>query len=683
MADPLAQPITRLKGVGERLAGVLAKLHIASLQDLLFHLPFRYVDRTRVTPLGELIPQQSSVVEGTIVRADVAYGRRRSLVCVIEDNSGQLALRFYHFSAAQKAKLEPGAKLRCFGEARRGAAGLEMYHPEYEFMDGDYVPLEQTLTPIYHATEGISQLRLRKLISQALAQIKDSEVKELLPNRTDKIHLLEALQFLHNPPIDVELDTLSAGQHPYQQRLALEELVAHHWSLLRARQNNQKLRAPVLLPHEKQQQQLLLQMGFQLTNAQARVVQDIATDLQKPHCMLRLVQGDVGSGKTAVAALAAIQAIANGFQVALMAPTELLAEQHLQQFQRWFEPLAIQVNLLTGKQSNKIRQHNLAAIANGEAQCIIGTHALIQSEVEYHQLGLVIIDEQHRFGVQQRLALRNKSNEQPHQLIMTATPIPRTLAMSVYADLDCSNIDELPPGRIPIQTSLIGPSKKLNIVERLGAACSQGQQAYWVCTIIEESETLEVQAAENATEFLQQQLPHLKIGLIHGKLKGDEKEAVMAQFKSGELQLLVATTVIEVGVDVPNASIMVIENPERLGLAQLHQLRGRVGRGSQASYCILLYGEKLSLNAKQRLQVMRETNDGFVIAEKDLEIRGPGEVLGTRQTGLMQLKVADLERDGHLLPTVKAIAAELSDQPNLVDALILRWLGRKPEYLQA
>ncbi|MCV6627993.1 MAG: ATP-dependent DNA helicase RecG [Cellvibrionaceae bacterium] len=676
--------VTALKGVGVQLAEKLAKLHIVSLQDLLFHLPLRYMDRTKVSPIGALQPNQNVVVQGVIKAADVVFGRRRSLMCRLQDGSGTLTLRFYHFSANQKAKLQPGAHIRCYGETRRGASGLEIYHPEYEFYD-EQAPanLASTLTPVYPITEGISQARLRGLIEQLLPQLGQHSLPELLPNTEQNWGSLEqALRYLHQPPADAPLDQLLDMRHPYQQRLAFEELLAHQLSLLKLRQRVQAEGAIGLPENPLSLEKFLAGLAFAPTGAQQRVIGEIRTDLSRPVPMLRLVQGDVGSGKTLVAAAAALQAIANGYQAAIMAPTEILAEQHLQNFRAWFEPLGISVGWLSGKQKASERKAALAATASGEHQLIVGTHALFQDEVAFADLALAIIDEQHRFGVHQRLALRGKSRGlRPHQLVMTATPIPRTLAMSAYADLDVSIIDELPPGRTPVTTVVVPNERRSQVIERVRAACAEGRQAYWVCTLIEESEALEAQAAEVTATELATALGELQVGLVHGRLKPAEKEAVMAAFKAGQIQVLVATTVIEVGVDVPNASLMIIENPERLGLAQLHQLRGRVGRGSTASHCVLLYGQPLSQYGRARLSAMRETSDGFAIAEKDLELRGPGEVLGTRQTGEMQFKLADLQRDANLINRIRSCALDIAKHhPDLVDPIIARWLGQAQEY---
>ncbi|MDA8920555.1 ATP-dependent DNA helicase RecG [Porticoccaceae bacterium] len=693
--------VETLNGVGPALASKLHKLGLFSLQDLLFHLPLRYIDRTQITPIGGIQPMTEVVIEGEVRASDVVFGRRRSLVCRVQDHSGVVTLRFFHFNRAQQERLRPGVKLRCFGEVRRGKSGLELYHPEYQYLDtANPAGLEDTLTPIYPATEGITQSRIRDLCGQALRHLDTHQIVELIPADINSgleqqlsYSLVAALRLLHNPPPGTALHLLAEGEHPAQQRLAAEELIAHNLSLLRLRQKVQLQQAPLLSEDKSARNKFLEQLPFELTAAQQRVAAEINRDISTAIPMLRLVQGDVGSGKTVVAALAAVQAIANGKQAALMAPTEILADQHRINFEQWLRPLGIRVAFLTGKVKGKAREVQLQAIAEGQAQMVIGTHALFQETVAFNDLGLSIIDEQHRFGVHQRLALRNKgfspegpviNGPAPHQLIMTATPIPRTLAMSAYADLDCSVIDELPPGRTPVETVVLANLRRNDIIERVRAACTQGRQAYWVCTLIEESDVLEAQAAEVTASELQLMLPGLHIGLIHGRLKPREKLEIMDAFKSGDINLLVATTVIEVGVDVPNASLMIIENAERLGLSQLHQLRGRVGRGSQSSHCVLLYSPPISGNGSARLKIMRETNDGFKIAEKDLELRGPGEVLGTRQTGDMQLHIADLQRDAHMLPQIKHLAENLLlNHPNLVDGLIARWLGQSEQYAQA
>lgn len=690
MTELAGVPVTALKGVGEAMAEKLARVGLETVQDVLFHLPLRYQDRTRVIPIGSLRPGQDAVIEGVVRGADVMMGKRRSLLVRLGDDTGVVSLRFYHFSNAQKETLKRGTPVRCYGEARPGASGLEIYHPEYRALTGDEpVPVEQTLTPIYPLTEGLTQQRLRQLCLQSLAMLGPNSLPDWLPQELAREYRLgplgDAIRYLHQPPADADVEELALGHHWAQERLIFEELLTHQLSQQRLRESLRAQQAPPLPPPRALPARYLANLGFRPTGAQQRVGSEIAYDLSQNAPMLRLVQGDVGAGKTVVAALAALQAIEAGYQVALMAPTEILAEQHYINFQRWFEPLGIEVAWLAGKLKGKTRQAALERIAAG-APMVVGTHALFQPEVRFHRLALAIIDEQHRFGVQQRLALRQKGVDGrlcPHQLIMTATPIPRTLAMSAYADLDTSVLDELPPGRTPVNTVLVADSRRIEVIERVRAACAEGRQAYWVCTLIEESEELTCQAAETTFEELTSALGELRVGLVHGRMKPAEKAEVMARFKQGELQLLVATTVIEVGVDVPNASLMIIENPERLGLAQLHQLRGRVGRGSTASHCVLLYHPPLSFIGKERLGIMRETNDGFVIAEKDLELRGPGEMLGTRQTGLLQFKVADLMRDAHFLPAVRDAAQQLIGRwPDHVTPLLERWLRHGQQYGQ-
>ncbi|TNI07096.1 ATP-dependent DNA helicase RecG [Aeromonas veronii] len=683
-------PLDSLKGVGSKMLEKLERLGLATVQDLLFHLPLRYEDRTQVWPIGDLPPGLHGAVEGEIQDTQLVMGRRRMMVCRISDGTGTLTLRFFNFTAAQKNSLAAGRLIRCFGEVRPGKYGLEMAHPEYKLLGEEQAgQTEEALTPVYPTTEGLRQLTLRNLTDQALAQLDLYGVEELLPAGLypHQIELAAALKLLHRPPPSVALPLLESGQHPAQQRLVLEELLAHNLSVLKVRAQAQTQLARALKPAPELVEQLLGALPFKPTGAQSRVVAEISKDLQQSHPMMRLVQGDVGSGKTLVAALAALQAIGNGCQVGLMAPTELLAEQHAINFAKWLEPLGIGVGWLAGKQKGKAREESLAAIADGSVKMVVGTHAIFQEQVVFQRLALVIIDEQHRFGVHQRLALREKGEREgvhPHQLIMTATPIPRTLAMTAYADLDTSVIDELPPGRTPITTVALPDSRRGDVIERVKLACTEGKQAYWVCTLIEESEVLECQAAEDTAAELQNLLPGLHIGLVHGRMRPVEKQRVMEEFKAGILQLLVATTVIEVGVDVPNASLMIIENPERLGLAQLHQLRGRVGRGAVASHCVLLYHAPLSKTAQSRLGVLRETNDGFLIAQRDLELRGPGELLGTRQTGLADLKIADLVRDQPLIPQVQKMARFLMDRhPSHVEPLIRRWLGLRDHYSNA
>jgi ATP-dependent DNA helicase RecG len=684
------RPVTDLKGVGTALALKLQRLGIHQLQDLFFHLPARYQDRTRLSAMGGLMPSIEAVVEGEVQLCDIQMGRRRALLCRLHDGTGSLTLRFFHFNAAQKNQLCKGARVRCFGEVRPGPAGLEMVHPEYRVLKaGKEEPLEQALTPIYPLTEGVTQSRLRSLILQALEMLGSQPLDELVPEtelkRRNYPALTDAIHYLHKPPVDADQQALLSGSHPAQRRLAFEELLAHNLTLRQARTKIQRYGAPPLKATGRLSRPFLDQLPFQLTGAQLRVAREVARDMNSEQPMLRLVQGDVGSGKTMIAVLAALQSIENGRQAAVMAPTEILAEQHYINFKGWLEPMGLKVCWLAGKVKGKARAAVLAEIESGEGQIIVGTHALFQDDVHFNDLAMVVIDEQHRFGVDQRLSLREKGRKDgtlPHQLIMTATPIPRTLAMSAYADLDCSIIDELPPGRTPVKTLAIDDSRRAEVIERVRQGCSQGKQAYWVCTLIEESEALQCQAAETTATELAELLPELRIGLVHGRLKPAEKAEIMARFKAHELDLLVATTVIEVGVDVPNSSLMIIENPERLGLSQLHQLRGRVGRGSQESFCVLMYHAPLSQQGRERIAVMRETTDGFRIAERDLQLRGPGEVLGTRQTGMMQFRIADLQRDADLMEAVHQCAVHISSESTQALALGRRWISDAEQYAQ-
>ncbi|RBW66228.1 ATP-dependent DNA helicase RecG [Vibrionales bacterium C3R12] len=683
--------LTSLSGVGAKVAEKLAKVGLNNVQDLLFHLPLRYEDRTRIYPMVKLHAGLWAAVQGKVMSVDTIFGKRKMLSVKISDGNGTVSLKFFNFTAGMKNNFTEGKQVHAYGEIKRGGIGLEIVHPDYKF----YVPtqkpdIEQNLTPVYPTTDGLRQITLRNLTDQALALLDKAAVSELLPSGLydHQITLGEALHTIHRPPPSINLEEFDEGRHPAQQRLIIEELLAQNLSMLSVRSKGQQDVALPLAEVSNLKQQLLQQLPFTPTNAQSRVVKEIEDDLVKPHPMMRLVQGDVGSGKTLVAALAAVRAIEHGYQVALMAPTELLAEQHAINFGQWFESMGVQVGWLAGKLKGKAKETELARIASGEAQMVVGTHALFQEHVAFKNLALVIIDEQHRFGVHQRLELREKGAKQgsyPHQLIMTATPIPRTLAMTAYADLETSVIDELPPGRTPIQTVAIPDTKRDDIIERVRNAClNEGKQAYWVCTLIDESEALEAQAAADTAEELQRILPDVKIGLVHGRMKSAEKQAVMKQFKDNELHLLVATTVIEVGVDVPNSSLMIIENPERLGLAQLHQLRGRVGRGSVASHCVLLYHAPLSKTAQKRLGVLRESNDGFIIAQRDLEIRGPGELLGTKQTGMADFKIADLVRDQRLIPEVQRMARYIHDSyPDNALAIIDRWLGDRDVYAKA
>jgi ATP-dependent DNA helicase recG len=686
-----AVPLTALSGVGAAVSAKLSRIGINNLQDLLFHLPIRYEDRTRITPIADLRPEQYATIEGIVQTCEVQFGRRPILTVSLSDGTSKVTLRFFNFNAGMKNSFQNGVRVKAFGEVKRGRFMAEIHHPEYQIIrDNAPLILEENLTPIYSVTEGLKQTSLRKLTDQALELLEKIQIAEILPDEFNPhpFSLKEAIRFLHRPPPDISCEMLEQGKHPAQQRLIFEELLAHNLAMQKVRLKTQQLFALPLLTKTDLKSVFLAQLPFQPTNAQKRVSADIEADLARDYPMMRLVQGDVGSGKTLVAALAALLAIDNDKQVALMAPTEILAEQHAENFRRWLAPLGIEVGWLSGKVKGKARQSELGRIKSNAVKMIVGTHALFQEEVEFADLALVIIDEQHRFGVHQRLMLREKGEKagfHPHQLIMTATPIPRTLAMTVYADLDTSIIDELPPGRTPISTVVMSEERRAEIVGRVYHACTQEKrQAYWVCTLIDESEALEAQAAEATAEDLRKALPNLRIGLVHGRMKPIEKQEIMAAFKAAELDLLVATTVIEVGVDVSNASLMIIENAERLGLSQLHQLRGRVGRGSTASYCVLMYKPPLGKISQKRLQVLRDSQDGFVISEKDLEIRGPGEVLGTKQTGIAEFKVANLMRDRKMIPTVQHYARELLGKyPDIAENLIKRWLNNREIYSNA
>ncbi|AEJ01876.1 ATP-dependent DNA helicase RecG [Nitrosomonas sp. Is79A3] len=668
----------------------LSRLGIRKELDLILHLPIRYEDETHLFPISDALPGQVVQVEGVIIHNEVVMRPRRQLVCQIEDSSGILVMRFLNFYGSQIKTYAVGKRVRLLGEIRSGFFGAEMVHPKCRIIRKSE-SLAESMTPIYPTTAGLTQSILGKLIGQVLQDAQKTQaLTETLPEKIIQKYRLaglkESVMCLHNPPPDVSIEALQARTHPAWRRIKFDELLAQQLSMRLHYRQRRSHSAPVLVQKNKLAKLLLKQLAFELTAAQIKVSAEISRDLAAAHPMQRLLQGDVGSGKTIVAALAALQAIENGFQAALMAPTEILAEQHFQKLSAWFDPLGIQVVWLSGSQKKKQKQAALDDIALGTAQLAVGTHALFQDQVVFHQLGLAIIDEQHRFGVHQRLALRMKgslSNTVPHQLMMSATPIPRTLSMSYFADLDVSIIDELPPGRAPIVTKLIADNRRDEIIARIQQACQQGKQVYWVCPLIEESETLQLQTAMETYESLSQIFPDLSVGLVHGRLATQEKTAVMASFKQGEIQLLVATTVIEVGVDVPNASLMVIENAERMGLSQLHQLRGRVGRGSEASICILLFQQPLSEIARKRLKIIFEHTDGFEIARQDLQLRGPGEFLGARQSGVPMLRFADLEQDGELLATAQATANEmLNDYPGLAQRHIERWLGDKTEYLR-
>jgi ATP-dependent DNA helicase RecG len=688
ISDTLNQPVAMLAGVGAQTANRLQKLGLFLIQDLIFHLPLRYEDRTQIYPIGSLRAGMTVLISGKVEFIDILPRGRKSLICQINDGTGFINLKFFHFTANQHNALKPGTTLVCFAEVRYGFAGLEMINP-----DG-YVT-ESRLTPVYPLTEGLSQHMIRKAIKQALALCNQHPelLIDWIPNtvlqRYQYPALNDAIQSLHSPDESVSVETLENGSNPALQRLAFEELLAHYLSLRISRNKTKAWKAPsfaITSACNISTRHFIRSIPFKLTGAQQRVIAEIKADCQSQHPMMRLVQGDVGSGKTVVSAYAAVLALSAGYQVAVMAPTELLAEQHFRNFSLWFEGFQTKVTYLTGQLKGNARKDVLQALKDGTANIIIGTHALFQEGVVFHRLGLTIIDEQHRFGVHQRLALREKGqqgNIRPHQLVMTATPIPRTLAMLQYSDLDISVIDELPPGRKPIVTSVIPSNRRDEVIGRINGWADKKKQAYWVCTLIEESEALQCEAAEKTAETLKQSLPNVRIALIHGRMKTADKDAIMQAFKNHQLDLLVATTVIEVGVDVPNASLMIIENPERLGLSQLHQLRGRVGRGNDDSYCLLMYQAPLSDTAKQRLGILRDSTDGFVIAEKDLELRGPGEVMGTRQTGQMQFKIADLARDKDLLSQVQDIGEHFfAHSPNAVQALCDRWLGSSTEYAE-
>lgn len=681
-------PVQALSGVGPKVADKLGRLGLFNVEDVAFHLPQRYQDRTRSTPMGMLRAGKEAVVIGRIELSEIAYGRRRSLLTRISDGTGFLTVRLFHFSPAQQRQLIKGRWLICFGEARLGPGGLELVHPEYRVSDEEPVlDPEAGLTPVYPATEGVGQGLLRRLVDQVLdkhlARVPDWIPPAVLETSL-RFSLQEVVRFLHHPPPDVDMEMLRDGATPQQQRLAFEELLVHHLSLRRARLRRRGARAPAVPRDSEYARRFVAALPFALTAAQQRVIGEIGADMSVAEPMLRLVQGDVGSGKTVVAAAAAAAAAQSGWQTAVMAPTELLAEQHFANFEAWLAPLGIRVVYLSGRIGAARRRDALASLQSGEAQVVVGTHALFQEDAAYHGLGLVVVDEQHRFGVGQRLALHDKgrgSDQAPHQLIMTATPIPRTLAMTFYADLDVSSIDELPPGRQPVETVAVRDERRDEVVQRVREACRAGRQVYWVCPFVEESEAIDASDATTMARTLSETLPDIDVGLVHGRMKPAEKDATMRRFRDAKVTLLVATTVIEVGVDVPNASLMVIDNAERMGLSQLHQLRGRVGRGGQQSACVLLYKTPLGDHARTRLAAMRETNDGFELARRDLELRGPGEVLGTRQTGLQRLRVADLGRDRALLPAVQRAGQVMIDKhPDNVDPLIRRWLSRHEEF---
>ncbi|MFO8702511.1 ATP-dependent DNA helicase RecG [Legionella pneumophila serogroup 2] len=682
-----------LTGVGPTIAAKLAKCGIFTIQDLLFHLPYKYQDRTRITPIQDLRSNEWCVIAGHVCKTEIKYGKRMMLNCYVEDKTGLVKLRFFHFNKQQVQSLNNSAMIRAFGEVRDFNNHLEMIHPEYQLLDQESdFHVEETLTPIYPTTQGLTQTRLRQLVKIALEQCEHElhQLEWMSEKQLQENHfynLGEAIKLLHNPPPDISLSTLETGEHPALKRLIFDELLAQQLSMQFARQSRRKLQAPSIPLDKAIHTRFIESLPFILTKAQQRVFKEISHDLAQSKPMLRLLQGDVGAGKTIIAALAALQTISQGFQVAFMAPTDLLSEQHTNNLHKWLEPIGVNVLRLSGKMKTTERKNALAALQDNSCQLIVGTHALFQDKVEFARLGLVIIDEQHRFGVEQRLLLQQKGQLNqliPHQLLMTATPIPRTLSMSHFAHLDISVIDEQPPGRMPITTAVLNQDKRELIIERLQAAIANGKQAYWVCTLIEESEKLQCIAATDTSKKLQEQLPFARVGLVHGRMQTLEKEATMAAFKQGELDLLVATTVIEVGVDVPNASLMIIENAERLGLSQLHQLRGRVGRGNNQSHCLLLYQSPLSQQGAERLKIMRSTTDGFLISEKDLELRGSGEILGTRQTGFRQFKIANLQRDKALFTILRPIAKQLTlEKPTIARQITQRWLGDFEQFLQS
>ncbi len=686
---PEDEPITVLPRIGPKLASTLEKLGIFQVKDLLFHLPYRFEDRTRAIPIKSLRNRAAALVIGRITSIEENTFRRRSLAVRFQDDSGEMQMILFHYSFKQKKDLERASWIRCYGEVRFSKRGREMVHPEYlVYRYPPPVPQQDHLTPVYGLTEGISQSMMRNLVSSAIDYCCNQTLPEILPDEVlrenDLSDVGSALENIHAPRADAVRDLNQDAGKAAMHRLIFEELVSFQVARRRQKIIRHSAEAPMMQPEGDLSQRLRDSLKFDPTHSQRHVIREILTDLKKSNPMLRLVQGDVGSGKTLVAAAAAAWAVDSGYQVAIMAPTELLAEQHLKSFYDWFAPLGIEVLVLTGRLTQKVRSQVQRSMNSNQAKIVIGTHALFQEEVQFKRLGLVIVDEQHRFGVGQRFALREKgkSDQQvPHQLVMTATPIPRTLAMAFYSDLDVSNITELPPGRIPIKTEVVSTAGRMQAIRTIESLCEQGQQAYWVCPIIDKSEVLDVESAVEAEKFVRQSLPNRRIALIHGRIKSDRRDQTMTQFRNGKIDVLVATTVIEVGVDVPNASLMVIESAERLGLAQLHQLRGRVGRGAAQATCVLVYKGPLSETAHKRLQVMHQTTDGFKIAEKDLELRGAGELLGTRQTGAQLFRIAEFHRDRALLGSVvNAADLILEKYPQLIEPLIRRWTKREGQY---
>ena len=695
MDDWSEQSVRYLKGVGPKVAEKLHKLGIQTQRDVLFHLPLRYEDRTSVTAIGSLQPGGRSLIQAEVLQAATRFRRqgrsRRVLVAKLADPTGLLTIRLFYFSARQQQMLEKGNWLRCYGEVRIAQRELEMVHPEIELIDIDDPPaLTQNLTPVYPTTEGLHQLSIGKIVRQVVELLATKAMAETLPSSWLEQHRFPdfktAMLHLHSPGAQRDTEMIARYAHPAQFRFIVEELAAHRLALLERRAKIRTRNNPAIKTGGDLVKTLSNKLPFELTRAQQRVMKELMQDFERGKPMMRLLQGDVGCGKTVVAALACLPVVESGFQCALMAPTEILAEQHRRNFSEWLSPMGLQVVSLTGADKGTKRTQKLKAIASGEANIVVGTHALFQASVLFQSLGFIIIDEQHRFGVDQRLALQKKTtrNVMPHQLIMTATPIPRTLAMSIYADLDYSQIDEMPPGRKPVTTSVVAEQQRGHLIERVARACEQGGQVYWVCTLIEESEALQCESAELTFESLQKQLPAQSVALVHGRMKAAQKQAAIQAFKQGDIDILVATTVIEVGVDVANANIMIIENPERLGLSQIHQLRGRVGRGARESFCILLVKDNLSAQVSRRLDIIRNHHDGFLIAQKDLELRGAGEVLGTRQSGEASFKIADLMRDARWFTRVNELA-ELMQQPEygkMRKQLMQNWIGHKQGYTE-
>jgi len=695
MEDWSEQSVRYLKGVGPKVAEKLLKLGILTQRDVLFHLPLRYEDRTTVTAIGALQAGGKSLVQAEVMQASTNFRRlgrsRRVLVAKLADHSGLLTIRLFYFSARQQQMLEKGNWLRCYGEVRTARGELEMVHPEIEIIDIDDPPaLRQNLTPVYPTTEGLHQLSIAKIVRQVIDKLATNGMAETLPSSWLEQHQFPdfktAMLHLHSPGEQRDTELIAGYAHPAQFRFIVEELTAHRLALLALRARIRVRDNPAIKTSGDLINKFTGQLPFELTQAQKRVTQELMQDFESGKPMMRLLQGDVGCGKTVVAALACLPVVESGFQCALMAPTEILAEQHRRNFSDWLSPMGLQVICLTGADKGARRTQKLKMIASGEANIVIGTHALFQVSVSFQALGFIIIDEQHRFGVDQRLALQKKTtrNEMPHQLIMTATPIPRTLAMSIYADLDYAQIDEMPPGRKPVITSVVAEQSRGHLIERVARACEQGGQVYWVCTLIEESEALQLESAELTFESLQKQLPAQSIALVHGRMKAAQKQVVIEAFEQGDIDILVATTVIEVGVDVANANIMIIENPERLGLSQIHQLRGRIGRGGRESFCILLVKDKLSTLASRRIDIIRNHQDGFLIAQKDLELRGAGEVLGTRQSGEASFKIADLMRDTRWFTRVNELAElmQRNEYSNMRKQLMQNWIGHKQGYTE-